>query len=67
MNDTTCSEKFSLDYDSHFDSNSDLCLRKKTVKRENLTTLTAEDKRYDHPCHQGKKKNETMNDNTIRL
>ena len=30
MNDTTCSEKFSLDYDSHFDSNSDLCLKKKT-------------------------------------
>ena len=28
--DTTCSEKFSLDYDSHSDSNSDLCLKKKT-------------------------------------
>ena len=39
-------------------------LKRKHVKRENLTTLTAEVKRYDHPSG---KKNETMNDNTIRL
>ena len=39
MNDTTCSEKFSLDYDSQSDSNSDLCLNMITHQSKNNETM----------------------------